>query len=88
MDALCGHSTGRGALERLCDQGDGVSEMTRELNIGLYTAGSHFGIESLFLGVRQPATLTCNNICDIQSISKQVRQTIFRLYRLREVWWS
>ena len=46
--------------------------LAREMNIGAYTAGLHFGLESLFLGIKQPATLTCNNICDIQSISKQV----------------
>ncbi len=50
--------------------------VVKEMNIGNYTAGNHFSIESLFLGCKLPVTFTCNNMCDVQSISKQVLPSV------------
>jgi hypothetical protein len=49
------------------------SVLSQVINIGGYTAGHHFGTIPLFLDMASPVTLQCNNMCDIQSISKQVR---------------
>jgi hypothetical protein len=34
-------------------------------------AGTHFGLVSTLLELKQPCTYTCSTICDLQVISKQ-----------------